>query len=97
MATTRPKRPRPQVRRPAPDDAETPTPPSADATTEQQPDALEPEQAPVEEAASEPARADDGRPRCRVPDCVLPEFLDGVGVCGGHYATHRGYATNARG
>lgn len=42
-------------------------------------------------------RADDGRPQCTVPDCVLPEFVEGIGVCGGHYATHRGYATKVRG
>lgn len=47
--------------------------------------------------SSPTARAGDGRPQCAVPDCVLPEFIEGVGVCGGHYATHRGYATKRSG
>lgn len=28
-----------------------------------------------------------GRPKCYVPACELPEFMDNVGLCGGHYAT----------
>lgn len=53
--------------------------------------------APVASTGSAPARADDGRPQCKVHDCVLPEFIEGIGVCGGHYATHRGYANKRSG
>lgn len=47
-------------------------------------------------AAPVVVRAGDGRPKCNVPGCILPEFVEGVGVCGAHYATQRGYANKPR-
>lgn len=32
-------------------------------------------------------RAADGRPACRVEECGRPEFLEGMRLCGAHYAT----------
>jgi hypothetical protein len=32
-------------------------------------------------------KAEDGRPKCYVEDCELPEVNDGVRLCGKHYAT----------
>lgn len=77
---------------PAEDTTETADPTISAAPTVPEP-AGEPAAAEPASTGSTPvARAGDGRPRCVVPDCVLPEFVDGIGVCGGHYATHRGYA-----
>lgn len=40
-----------------------------------------------EPVATEPCAPLTGRPKCYVDTCPLPEFVDDVGLCGGHYAT----------
>lgn len=44
----------------------------------------------AEELSAEPAiprpRVND-RPKCYLDTCTLPEFVDGAGLCGGHWST----------
>lgn len=68
---------------------------------EQKDDQAEPievaeETAPAVEPMPVVVRAGDGRPKCNVPVCILPEFVEGIGVCGAHYAARRGYANKLR-
>lgn len=37
-----------------------------------------------------------GRPKCSLPRCELPEFMDNVGLCGGHWATRPDLRREAR-
>lgn len=47
-------------------------------------------------AAAPRPRAGDGRPKCYVGPCELPEFMENVGLCGGHYATRPELRKEAR-
>lgn len=43
----------------------------------------------AEELPAVPARqalTADGRPKCYLDDCPLPEFADDIGLCGGHWS-----------
>ena len=41
---------------------------------------------PAEPTSSRRALTADGRPKCYVDDCPLPEFADDTGLCGGHWS-----------
>lgn len=41
---------------------------------------------PAELAPARRALTADGRPKCYVDDCPLPEFADDIGLCGGHWS-----------
>jgi hypothetical protein len=46
----------------------------------------------------EPAggKTDDGRPRCRVPECIRPEVTDNAGLCGAHWSLRPDLRRGAR-
>lgn len=55
-----------------------------------------PEDAPTPVVTRAVVTAGDGRPKCVVELCELPEVIDNVGLCGGHYATRPDLRKGAR-
>lgn len=64
------------------------------AAQETAPDESKPVDA--ESAAEGLALAADGRPKCAVEECPKPEFMENVGLCGGHFALFPGLRRAAR-
>lgn len=50
----------------------------------------------VVESVAKIERSEDGRPKCAVAACHLPEVIDDIGLCGGHYATRPDLRKGAR-
>lgn len=52
---------------------------------------------PLEVEADRPRRQlVNGRPKCHVETCRLPEFADDIGLCGGHWSTRPDLRKEAR-
>ena len=51
----------------------------------------------AEELPARRALTGDGRPKCYVEDCPLPEFAEDIGLCGGHWSNRPDLRKVARG